>query len=127
MDKSQKLKKLSLNTLLFTISGFGSKIISFLFVPLYTYMLSTEEYGNLDLMSTTAQLMIPILTLNIQDAVLRFALDKAYDNKKVINVALKIFGAGSAVMFGAVVLFDRLQLFSLDSKYIWYVFDFLAL
>lgn len=122
MDKSQKFKKLSLNTILFTISGFGSKIISFLLVPLYTYMLSTEEYGNLDLMSTTAQLMIPILTLNIQDAVLRFALDKECDNKKVINVALKIFGVGSIIMLGLVVLFDRLQLFSLDSTYIWYLF-----
>lgn len=122
MDKSQKFKKLSHNTILFTISGFGSKIISFLLVPLYTYMLSTEEYGNLDLMSTTAQLMIPILTLNIQDAVLRFALDKEYDSKKVINVALKVFGAGSIIMLGAVVLFDRLRLFSLDSKYIWYLF-----
>ena len=122
MNKSQKFKKLSLNTLLFTISGFGSKIISFLFVPLYTYMLSTEEYGNLDLMSTTAQLMIPILTLNIQDAVLRFALDKEYDDKKVINVALKVFGVSSVIMLVAVVLFDRLRLFSVDSSYIWYLF-----
>ena len=122
MDKSQKFKKLSLNTLLFTISGFGSKIISFLLVPLYTYMLSTEEYGNLDLMSSTAQLMVPILTLNIQDAVLRFALDKEYDNKKVINIALKVFGAGSVIMLGAVLLFDRLRLFPLDSTYIWYLF-----
>ena len=122
MDKSQKFKKLSLNMLLFSISGFGSKIISFLLVPLYTYMLSTEQYGNLDLMSTTAQLMIPILTLNIQDAVLRFALDKEYDNKKIINVALKIFGVGSVIMLGAVVLFDKLRLFSLDSTYFWYLF-----
>ena len=122
MDKSQKFKKLSLNTILFTISGFGSKIISFLLVPIYTDMLTTEEYGNLDLMSTTASLIIPILTLNIQDAVLRFALDKEYDTKKIINVALKIFGAGSVIMLGAVLLFDKLQLFSLDSKYIWYMF-----
>ena len=85
-------------------------------------MLSTEEYGNLDLMSTTAQLMIPILTLNIQDAVLRFTLDKESDNKKVINVALKVFGAGSVIMLGAVVLFDRLRLFPVDSPYIWYLF-----
>ena len=119
MEKSQKFKKLSINTLLFTISGFGSKIISFLLVPLYTYMLNTEQYGHLDLMSTTAQLMIPILTLNIQDAVLRFALDKGYDNKKVINVALKVFGVGSVIMLGAVILFEKLQLFSFDSTYIW--------
>lgn len=85
-------------------------------------MLSTEEYGNLDIVSTTAQLIIPILTLNIQDAVLRFVLDKEYDAKKVINVALNVFGVGSVIMLGAVLLVDTLRLFPLDSKYVWYLF-----
>ena len=122
MEKLQKIKKLSLNTILFTISGFGSKIVSFLLVPLYTYMLSTNEYGNLDLMSMTAQLLIPFLTLNIQDAVLRFALDKEIDPKKVINVAMKVFGIGSLVMFFLLLFIESLHLINLDNKYVWYLF-----
>lgn len=36
MSKQSKYKNLSMNTLLFTISSFGAKIISFLLVPIYT-------------------------------------------------------------------------------------------
>lgn len=122
MDKLQKARKLSLNTILFTISGFGSKIISFLLVPLYTYVLSTEEYGNLDLMSTTAQLLIPILTLNIQDAVLRYAIDRNNEPGEVINIALKIFGIGSTIMLFGVFLIYNFNLLSIGSAYLWYLF-----
>lgn len=86
MSKKSKYKELSLNTLLFTISSFGSKLISFLLVPLYTYTLSTQDYGTVDLLNTTIQLLIPFLTVNIQDAVLRFSLDSDYEKDEVIGV-----------------------------------------
>mgnify|MGYP000054919447 FL=1 len=60
MSGKSKYHDLSRNTLLFTISSFGSKIISFLLVPLYTHVLSTTDYGTVDLMTTTVQLLIPI-------------------------------------------------------------------
>ena len=85
MSKQSKYKNLSMNTLLFTISSFGAKIISFLLVPIYTSVLSTKDYGNVDLVSTTVQLLIPIATLNIQDAVLRFSLDDKYEAEEVIG------------------------------------------
>ncbi len=37
--KNSKYKDLTKNTLLFTLSNFGTKIISFLLVPLYMYYL----------------------------------------------------------------------------------------
>ena len=85
MKKNSKYGDLSKNTLLFTINSFGSKLITFLLVPLYTNVLSTNDYGTADLMTSTAQLLIPLLTLNIQDAVLRFSLDKTKDPKKIIE------------------------------------------
>ncbi len=90
MSKQSKYKNLSMNTLLFTISSFGAKIISFLLVPIYTSVLSTKDYGNVDLVSTTVQLLIPIATLNIQDAVLRFSLDDKYEAEEVIGAGMKI-------------------------------------
>ena len=76
MEKNNKYAYLAKNTMLFTISSFGSKILSFLLVPLYTAVLSTEEYGTADLVTTTAGLLIYVFTLNIADAVLRFAIDR---------------------------------------------------
>ena len=90
MSKAKKYSDLSKNALLFTVSSFGTRVISFLFVPLYTYVLSTKDYGNIDIITTTVQLLIPILTLNIQDAILRFSLDKEYHAEDVIGGQFQI-------------------------------------
>lgn len=44
-----KYKYLFKNIGIMTISNFGTKILSFLMVPLYTNLLSTSEYGTYDL------------------------------------------------------------------------------
>lgn len=72
---NEKYKYLGKNTLLFTISSFGTRILSFFLVPLYTNVLTTAEYGTADLISTTATLLVYVLTIDIADAVLRYALD----------------------------------------------------
>lgn len=60
----EKYKYLLKNVGLMTISNFGSKILSFLLVPLYTSVLSTSEYGTYDLYVITIFLLSPILSLN---------------------------------------------------------------
>lgn len=69
-----KFKYLFKNMGLLFISNFSSKILIFLLVPLYTSVLSTEEYGTYDIIYTTVQLLTPILSLNISDAVMRFSI-----------------------------------------------------
>lgn len=44
----QKYKYLGKNTIIFAISSFGTKVLSFLLVPLYTAVLTTAEYGIAD-------------------------------------------------------------------------------
>jgi len=80
-----KFKLLAKDTLLFALGSIGSKAILFLLVPLYTNYLTTGEYGNADLVFTYAQLMIPVLTVMIYDAVLRFGSSK---DVNLPNVAL---------------------------------------
>lgn len=60
-----RARELAVNTGLFAISSFGSKIISFLLLPLYTAVLSTGDYGTVDLINSTVGLLVPLLTLNI--------------------------------------------------------------
>lgn len=83
-------KNLINNSIVFTIANIGSKIISFIMVPLYTYVLSTEEYGTVDVMLTLNSLLLPVLFLSISDAVLRYALDKRYDKSEVLSAAIKV-------------------------------------
>ena len=47
-------KYLFKNIGLLTISNFTSKILTFLLVPLYTNVLTTEEYGTYDFYVVTA-------------------------------------------------------------------------
>ena len=88
MDKNKTLIK---NIGLFTIGSFGSKILSFLLVPLYTAVLSTSEYGSVDLITSTASLLTPILLLSIFDATLRFGMDPEYKKEDVANEQHPLF------------------------------------
>lgn len=85
----KKYKDLIKNIGVLTLSNFGSKILSFLLVPLYTSILTTEEYGNFDFITVTISLLIPILTLNITEAALRFLLDKKNNQKDIFEICLK--------------------------------------
>lgn len=85
MSNPSKKKQLAVDTVLFGLSTFGSKILVFLLTPLYTAVLMTEEYGVADLLNTTVHLIYPVLTLAITDATLRYSLDKNYSAKAVLG------------------------------------------
>lgn len=87
MSKSQagNLSELKRNTLIIGIANIGSRAISFILAPLYSYYLSTSEYGTMDLITTTAGLIVPLLCLDIYEATFRFASDDSYDDKVVFS------------------------------------------
>ena len=122
MKKNSKYGDLSKNTLLFTINSFGSKLITFLLVPLYTNVLSTNDYGTADLMTSTAQLLIPLLTLNIQDAVLRFSLDKTKNPKKIISVCCTINSISMCLLGITLFLLSYFGILSFGKEYIIFLF-----
>ena len=91
---NKKASKLGKNTILMLIGNFASRLLSFFLVPLYTYCLSTEEYGVSDLIFTTVQLLIPLLTLVSSEALIRFALDKELDKSHVFSISSYVLGLG---------------------------------
>lgn len=95
-----RYKRLFFDTGLFALSNLGSKILTFLLVPLYTSILSTEEYGTADILTTTANLLYPILTLSIYEATLRFALDKKYKKENIAStsILLTVFASLSLLL-----------------------------
>ena len=99
-----KYKYLFKNIGLLTLSSFATKLLSFFLVPLYTNILTTTEYGTYDLFNTTVGVLLPILTLNVQDAVMRFAMDSKSNRKAIISVAMKILlVANTVVAVGLIV------------------------
>lgn len=93
-----RYKYLFKNIGLLTLSSFATKLLSFFLVPLYTNILSTIEYGVYDIFNVTIGVLIPILTLNIQESVMRFAMEKKYDRVSVISTGMRCFFIGLAVV-----------------------------
>lgn len=83
-----RYKKLMGNTLIFAIGTFSSKVLVFLMLPYYTNILSTGEYGTVDALINVGQLMIPIASVGINNAVIRFGLEKGTDKSSVFSSGL---------------------------------------
>ena len=79
-------RKLFSNTLTFAIGSFSSKILVILLIPIYTNALSDAELGIADVLVQIANWAIPIASVTIAEAVIRFGLDKAYDPKAVFTI-----------------------------------------
>ena len=72
-----KYKRLLSNTVILGTGTFASKVLVFLLMPLYTSILSTSEFGVADILTQTANLLIPLASVGICDGMFRFILDTA--------------------------------------------------
>ncbi|HEU9054296.1 TPA: oligosaccharide flippase family protein, partial [Streptococcus pneumoniae] len=118
------------NTGTFALANFSSKILIFLLVPIYTKVLTTTEYGFYDLVYTTIQLLVPILTLNISEAVMRFLMKEDVSKKSVFSIAILDIFLGS-IIFCLLLLVNQIfslsELISQYSIYIMAIFAFYTL
>lgn len=108
---NKKYKYLYNNIALFTVANFGTRILSFLFVGIYTGILTTAEYGMVSLISTTAGLIAPFVTINVSAAVQRFAFDKDYDKKKVFSVGIISLFCSSIILIIVCGILKKMHLF----------------
>ena len=61
---------------IYAIGNIGSKIITFLMVPLYTYFVPNKsDFGYYDVCLTMCFLLMPFVTLQLRDGAFRFLLD----------------------------------------------------
>ena len=86
INMNGRTKYLIKNIGILTLSNFATKILVFLLVPLYTSVLSTEEYGIYDMVVATAQLLFPLFSLNIVDAVMRFTMDESKNRDQIATI-----------------------------------------
>ena len=116
-----KYKKLSGNILLFSISSLGHKILAFLLIPLYTSFLSPEQYGTIDLIGSTVSLLLPLFTLNISEAVMRFTIEDK-DNDNYLTLGLKTIFTGTLILTCLLTLLHFLPVLESYKPYYSWVF-----
>ncbi len=107
-------KELTKNTFIITLGRVSTQFISFLLLPLYTALLTKEEYGIVDLITTLAQLLIPVISVMVDQGVFRYLLncETSEDKKKTISSAfylLTITSITSCFIYFIISLFVHNQ------------------
>jgi len=80
--------------------------------------LTTAEYGTAELITTTANLLIPVACLGISNGVFRFAAEKEKNKTEVFSSSIALLGIG-LIAFAA--LSPLLLLVDFISDYLWLV------
>lgn len=93
-----KYKTLLKNSSILGLGEVLSKLLVFLLLPLYSSVLTTGEYGIATLVADFSNLLFPVVTLGVSQAVFRYSYGKRKDRPAV-------FTAGLTMLFAGMVLF----------------------
>ncbi len=80
------LKSFGKNTVIYAIGNISLRLTSFLLIPIYTHYLTKTEFGLLQTILLTIQILIPITDLGMRTAVVRFFSD--YEKKEKLKYLL---------------------------------------
>ena len=113
-----RYRKLLSNTGIIAIGTFGSKLLVFLLMPLYTTWLTTEEYGTAELITGVANFLIPLACVGISTGIFRFAAERESDKEAVFSSSIVLLAMGLGVY---VLLSPLLLLVDYFSAYVWLI------
>lgn len=122
--ENKKYSFLSKNIFLFALSGIIPKLLAFILVPIYTSKLSTYDYGVFDLLTTTVYLLVPIFTLTIRDAVMRYVFDDTIEKKHVFSTFWWIINIGTTLIIAGIILLVILGFINIQLTYLYFLVIF---
>jgi len=101
----KKLLRFGRHTVIYGIGSALNAIGSFLLIPLYTHVLSTEQYGILELLNRTGAILLLFIMLGVRQAFIRFYFDHEDDEwrKKVLATTLAFLITSSTT---AILIFN---------------------
>ena len=91
-------RRLLANIFLFGLGSLGSRVLVFLLTPFYTSILSQTEYGVTDLQIQTGNFLLPLASLGIGNAVLRFGAEERMQADGAFTAGLMVVAAGNGVL-----------------------------
>lgn len=102
--KHGRFGKLFSDTVILALGTFGSKLLVFLLMPLYTALLSPSQYGTAELITGTANLIMPFACVGVTSGIFRFAAETGTDREGVFSSGVVLLGAGLGVtaLLGAI-------------------------
>lgn len=85
-----KYTRLAKDTAVFAAGNLLTKLIYFLMVPLYTSALTTAQYGRAEMLNTLIDIVYPIATMYVVDAMYRFTIDDDADLQQTYGITMRI-------------------------------------
>lgn len=109
---------------IYAIGNLGSKIITFLMLPLYTHFIATADYGYYNICLTAVLLLLPFTTLQLRDGAFRFLLDTESDEQreKIVTGVYKTLISNLFLWIGAAIIISLVS----NIAYFWYTVAFLV-
>lgn len=111
------------NILIYTVGNFSSKLLVFIMLPVYTYYLTVNEYGQFDLIVTIVSLLLPIVSFQMSEGIYRYLLDakSEEDQARVITNGLLVVIRNVAIfsaVFACLNFFVDIEYFFLIEGYL---------
>lgn len=110
MNKGEKLFK---KTIIYSVGNFGTKILAYIMVFIYSYYINPNELGYYDLILTTIMMLQPLVLFQINDGVYRFLIEaeKSFRNRIIANgfqfLCLTVFSAD--ILFVMICFFYNVE------------------
>ena len=82
------------NTLVFALGGLAVKAVSLVLMPLYTTALTAGEYGTAELLNSAIEIVLPLLSLGVVEALYRFSIDDDVPKDELFANSLLFLGSG---------------------------------
>ena len=82
------------NTLVFALGGLAVKAVSLVLMPLYTTALTAGEYGTAELLNSAIEIVLPLLSLGVVEALYRFSIDDDVAKDELFAGSLLVLGGG---------------------------------
>lgn len=121
INRANTSKTLFKNTGIIAIGQISTKVVNFLLLPLYTTLLTTEQYGLIDLLITYSGLITVVIGMQVHQAIFRFLISIRNDKKEITRtistilvftgVVFVLYGVGFALVFSFVTV-----------EYSWFIF-----
>ena len=82
------------NTLVFALGGLAVKAVSLVLMPLYTTALTAGEYGTAELLNSAIEIVLPLLSAGVVEALYRFSIDDDVPKDELFANSLLVLGGG---------------------------------
>ena len=103
---------------IYSIGVLGSKLLTFLMIPLYTYFVEKpSDYGYFDLCLEFCLLLVPVVTLQLRDGAFRFLLETkdAHMRTKIVTFVYRTMFQSALVT----ILLAFVLLMFYPSRHLW--------